>query len=142
LIKNYIDDNKINPSLPILLCPSFAKPNFDYRHFEGKIINKTNIKEFLVKFLFFYLLNTGNYVLNKKIIDNLKYDASILEMISACDVLYFNLQCFQQFDSLQLHIVPNLEYTHIVHAGSIYLETEKKCAYFRDAYVTPEYYKL
>ena len=70
------------------------------------------------------LMNTGNYVINKYLVDNLNLanEGNNISLSSSCDVVYFNTLLFEQLD-MNLHVVPNLEYEHIVHKGSIYLQT-------------------
>ena len=69
-------------------------------------------------------MNTGNYILNKYLIDNinLTQETNNIPCSSACDVIYFNTLLFEQLD-LNLHVVSDLEYTHTVHSGSIYSQT-------------------
>jgi len=127
-IKNVIKDQK-----NVILAPSKAKPNFDYSHLSGFIYKngcfKTNfIKEnSLIKQYnspSSTLMNTGNFVINKYLIDNLNINNEIhnIKQSSACDVIYFNILLFKQLD-LNLHVVNNLEYDHVVHDGSIYIQT-------------------
>ena len=61
-------------------------------------------------------------------------------MSSACDVIYFNTLLFEQLD-LNLHVVSNLEYEHVVHNGSVYIQTHKLFAKFNN-YVHHRYNKL
>ena len=53
---------------------------------------------------------------------NLSLERDNIQKSSACDVIYFNTLLFEQLD-LNMHIVPNLEYDHVVHNGSIYIQT-------------------
>ena len=140
--KNYIKNNELKFSDNVLLCPSFAKPNFNYKWCEGSIITKQNLRNFYHEHNFTTILNTGNYILSKNIIDNINYDESVMFQITACDVLFFNLLAFQQFDNLQVHIVSDMEYEHVVHEGSIYLNTIVNCRDYINNYVMPSYNKL
>ena len=125
-----------------IISPSFAKPNFDYRHLNGKIINKQNLSD-IVNYDHFnkgnktsleILMNTGNYILNKNLINdiNLSNEMDYIKYSSACDVIYFNTILFEQFN-LNFHVVPNLDYDHVVHNGSIYTKTCNKFKNFNDA---------
>ena len=134
---NYIQNNETTFSDAVIMSPTFAKPNFNYTKLEGKIIKKQNVSEYVHEGVFHVLMNTGNYVLSKKIIHNISFDESILFYITACDVLYFNLLAFQQFDDLQLHIVKDLEYTHVVHSGSLYTNTIDNCSNYRASVLMP-----
>jgi hypothetical protein len=104
-VKQYILQNECKFSDAIMIAPSFAKPNFNYKKYENLIITTKNIKNYIDLPLFTTVLNTGNYILTKNIINNIKYDETILSVTTACDVLYFNLLAFQQFKNLEFHIV-------------------------------------
>ena len=125
-----------------ILAPSFAKPHFNYKHFENSVITKQNLKDYYHVHMFQILLNTGNYIISNNIIDKITYDNSIMQKISACDVIFFNLLCFQQFEDFQLHIIKDFEYDHVVHDGSTYINTIHDCQEYRDSVVTPSYYQL
>jgi hypothetical protein len=117
-----------------ILLPSFAKPNFDYRKFEDNIITKDNIRnvENIDKSLFNTLINTGNYVINKNLIDLIDISKENEDLISsshACDVKYFNTLVLEQFPSFQLHVIKDLHYSHMVHNNSIYLQTSMNMKY-------------
>ena len=60
----------------------------------------------------------------KYLIDHLNINNELnnISQSSSCDVIYFNTLLFEQFD-LHLHVVPGLEYDHVVHDGSVYLNT-------------------
>jgi hypothetical protein len=136
-VKKYISEKEYMFSSSVILAPSFAKPNFSYKQFENAIVTKSNFKDFYYAGNFETLLNTGNFVLNKKIVDNIRYDESVMFVITAADVLYFNLLAYLQFEDIQLHVVENLEYDHVVHGGSIYTNTIHNCRTFIDSVITP-----
>lgn len=127
--KKYIDEN-INNQKNIILAPSFAKPNFNYSQLSGIVFKNGYFKEnkntqcFSNTILMDTFMNTGNYIINKYLISNLNIDNELdnIKQSSACDVIYFNTLLFEQLD-LNLHVVPNLEYNHVVHNGSVYLNT-------------------
>jgi hypothetical protein len=136
--KNYIKQ-VIGEQKNIILAPSKAKPNFDYSHLSGLIFKKDTFnanriiethKKNSHHTLSNVLMNTGNYVINKNLIYNLNLESEKdnIPKSSACDVIYFNTLLFEQLD-LNMHVVPNLEYEHVVHNGSIYTQT---CNIFRD----------
>jgi hypothetical protein len=127
-----------------VLCPSFAKPRFDivkhrYNHF---IINKHNCKDHIHYVPFHILINTGNFVLTKDVVENLKYDVDILPKISACDVMYFSLLAFQQIEGMEMHVVNNLEYEHTVHTNCVSIETYEECDYTKYYKVIPQFFDL
>ena len=136
--KEYIEKN-ITEKKNIILAPCKARPNFDYSHLSGFIykkgdFHKNNASENNIKrphnTSSIVLMNTGNYVINKSLVDNinLSNEMNNIHMSSSSDVIYFNTLLFEQSD-LNLHVVPNLEYDHVVHNGSIYTQTASK---FRD----------
>lgn len=136
-IKNVIKDQK-----NVILAPSKAKPNFDYSHLSGFIYKNGCFKTNLIKenslikkhnTVSSTLMNTGNYVINKYLINNLNINNQIhnINQSSSCDVIFFNILLFQQLD-LNLHVVNNLEYDHVVHDGSIYIQTSQQFQKFAE----------
>ena len=146
-VKAYINKNEKMFPEHIILAPSRSinhndAPNLNYKEFENKIINKTNIIEHIPKIKFQVLLNTGNYIISKSITDNINYDNEIMDIISGCDVVYFNLLAFKQFSDLELHVIEGLEYSHTEHKDGEYNKRDQRCDYFRDRIIMPEYYRL
>lgn len=128
--KNYIL-NTIKDKKNIILSPSKASPNFDYSHLSGFIyrkglfdINKQkeiNMNNIPLHCRSNVLMNTGNYVINKFLIENLNLinETENIDYSYSCDVIFLNTLLFEQLD-LNLHVVPNLEYNHVVHNKSTY----------------------
>jgi hypothetical protein len=112
---------------PLLLSPSFAKPNFNLKQFENAVVKRETIEKYENITGFSLLMNLGNYIVSKNITDNIKYDVNLLKNISACDVQYFNLLAFRQFSNLEFHVIKDLEYQHVVHNDSEYLKTIGHC---------------
>jgi len=124
--KKYIlekNNNSINKES--IVAPCMASPNFDYRFLNNVILTKNNIKNFYNIPMFNTFINTGNYIINKNLIDKLKLDndLSLIESSSACDVKIMNTLFLEQFENLNIHIVENMIYEHCVHDNSIYLQT-------------------
>uniref|UniRef100_A0A6C0DRI6 Uncharacterized protein n=1 Tax=viral metagenome TaxID=1070528 RepID=A0A6C0DRI6_9ZZZZ len=139
--KQYI----INNTLPehFILAPSFAKPLF---HF-GPFIRNGNVKPYFKEFLKSELLfkicfNTGNYILSNTLVSNIRFDYNLLKNITSCDVIYFNLLCFQQLPAFEMHIIKDMEYEHVVHDGS----TQTNNCHIGDHYlnnlIIPAYHEL
>jgi len=114
-----------------ILAPDFAKPNFNFSHLSGWIYKKGTLKtnydrEYTNKqtSACSLLMNTGNYVLNKFLIDNLCIDNDMTYIVksSACDVIFMNTLMFEYLDA-ELHVVPGLNYEHVVHNDSIWIQT-------------------
>ena len=111
----------------MLLSPSFAKPSFNFKHFENAVIKRETIENYENMNAFSVLMNLGNYIVTKNITDKITYDINLLKNISACDVQYFNLLAFRQFSNLEFHVVKDAEYQHVVHNDSEYLKTIGHC---------------
>ena len=133
IAKTYLEQNSLLDKKNVILAPSKARPNFDYSHLSGFVFKNGDFcknNELEKKLIQSYnmgsnvLMNTGNYVINKHLFDNLDLtkEGENIPCSSACDVIYFNTLLFEQLD-LNLHVVPNLEYDHVVHNGSIYTTT-------------------
>ena len=131
-LETLIENNEVNLQ-NIILAPSKARPNFDLSHLSGFVYKKGNFLknqhlENQTKQSHnapsTLLMNTGNYVINKFLIDNLNLqnETDNIPKSSACDVIYFNTLLFEQFD-VNMHVVKYMEYDHVVHDGSIYLQT-------------------
>lgn len=122
---NYINNNNLKKET--IIAPSFAKENFDYREFQNNIINKKNLKYLFEKYrLFETFLNTGNFILNKFLIDNIYIpDKQSTIYKTPADVLLFNIMLFEQFD-IDIHIVEKLHYDHTIHNDSVYIQTHNK----------------
>ena len=132
MTKKYIEE-KVGEQKNIILAPCKARPNFDYSHLSGFIYKKgsfnqnNNLEKKIIQkhnSPSTTLMNTGNYVINKYLIENLNLslERDNIDKSSACDVIYFNTLLFEQLD-LHMHVVSNLEYDHAVHNGSIYIQT-------------------
>lgn len=115
VINNYIINNKLSKN--VILSPCWAKPAFDLRNYSNKILTTKNLEK---KDSLCFLMNVGNYVINKYVIDNIKIDDYNCLKYNACDVIFFNTLCFEQLD-IEFHIVENLFYEHTVHNNSVYL---------------------
>jgi glycosyltransferase involved in cell wall biosynthesis len=129
----YIELHHLQKTHNVILAPVHAKPNFNYTHLSGQCINSSNLKQILdtekktiEKFTSSkVLMNTGNYIIRKELITNLSFTQSDMELInnsSACDVILFNTLLFEKLD-LNMHVVPNMTYEHVVHDGSVYIQT-------------------
>ena len=120
--KKYIETNIQQHEKNILLSPSKANPNFDFSILSG-FVYKKNAFPRCEYFEYTILMNLGNFVINKYLIDHLDISNETIniENSSTCDVIFMNTLLFEQLD-LNFHVVPRLEYTHIVHNSSIYNE--------------------
>jgi hypothetical protein len=118
--KNYIEKNIKEDEKNIILSPSKANPNFDFSMFSTFVYQKNGFPR-CEYFQYRILMNLGNYIINKYLIDHLDIsnETNNIQNSSTCDVIFMNTLFFEQLD-LKFHVVPDLVYTHIVHSSSIY----------------------
>jgi len=121
---NIIDTNYIDALYKIkewqpktVYCPDFAKPKFDYRHFAGKLIYRSTAASFFKLPQFDCLINTMNCFVNRD--EYLRHFDPETEP-SAADSAYFNYRWLMAGNSM--YVVPGLEYEHLVHSGSHYVQ--------------------
>jgi hypothetical protein len=121
--KYILKSNSVNKES--IIAPCLAKPIFDYGFLSNSILTKNNIRDYQGNPMFNCFINTGNYVLNKNLIDNLNIDdeSGLVETSSACDVKFINTLFLEQFENLNIHVVENMKYEHVVHDESVYLKT-------------------
>lgn len=117
---NIFDSSYLN-ALPhtlhsdIIYCPAFARPEFDYRKYAGMTLDKHNIARLLQmnEPMINCLLNTCNYVVHRQAyLVAYKLDPAHI----ASDTIWFNYNWLKEGG--RFYIVPGMEYTHRVHAGS------------------------
>lgn len=111
-----------------IIAPSMASPNFDYTFLANIILRKNNIRSYYNNSIFNCFINTGNSIINKKLLDNLSFsnELSLIETSSACDVKLMNTLFLEQFKNLNIHVVENMKYKHVVHDESVYLKNYMK----------------
>lgn len=98
-----------------ILQPSFAKPHFDFRKFNGLLAHKTNVSRYVKDSTFTTMLNACNFFVNcEKYLQ--VWDASVDPVTS--DSIYFAYCWLNAANSI--HVVPGLEYEHLVHEQSHY----------------------
>lgn len=110
------DENRAHYGEDVILHPSFAEPEHDYRQWDGVLIDKGNAKNFLHKAEFRCLLNNSNYVVNRdEYLRVYKYDETIKES----DTIYFNTLWLEAGNAF--YVVPGMKYHHRKHSGSGWL---------------------
>jgi glycosyltransferase involved in cell wall biosynthesis len=96
-----------------IYCPSFAKPNFDYRKFEGMRFDRNNVRGYLSDPAFKKLLNTCNYFLHRDTyLSVYQYNPDI----KAADTIWFAYNWLKAGKTFE--VVPGMHYEHTVHEGS------------------------
>lgn len=108
----------------VLYCPSFAKPDFDFRRLANIEINLEQAKAIIIKNqhikLFRNFLNDGNYFVNVHnyvSCGNNREDMNV----RAADVIVFNYAWLTM--GYSLYVVNNLQYYHRIHSGSYQIGT-------------------
>lgn len=104
-----------------IYCPSFAKPQFDYRQFAGQVINAEAAKKVVQKSMGECLFNTCNYVVNRQ--EYLRVFEHNPAM-KGTDTIWFNYLWLK--DGGSFFVLREMEYFHRVHVGSGFL---KDCEY-------------
>lgn len=96
-----------------IYCPSFAKPHFDYRKFEGEYIDQSIVKIYMLESAFLKLINTCNYFVNKNFyLQVYSYNKDV----KATDTMWHNLNHLKADGGF--FIVPGMHYSHAVHEQS------------------------
>jgi glycosyltransferase involved in cell wall biosynthesis len=95
--------------------PSFAKPHFDFRKYEGYLINRINCGKHIHEDNFSTMLNAMNYFVNRDEYIRV-WDGSVDPVTS--DSLFQNYNWLKGGN--RIYVVPGLSYEHRVHPGSHY----------------------
>lgn len=101
----------------VIYCPTFAKPNFDYRIYANELFYAEHAKKEIQNDVFNMAMNTCNYVVYKPnylktYMHNPKHKAS--------DTVWFNYLWLQQGNGF--YFVPFMEYQHRMHKDSGFLQ--------------------
>jgi glycosyltransferase involved in cell wall biosynthesis len=107
----------------LILAPSFAKPEFDYRKFSNLIVTKENVNQHFDEPKFPCLLNTFNLFINRNecnAVHSKNFDSTIDPVAS--DAIYFNY-CWL-LEGNKIKVVDKMEYDHRLHAGSYWLNNQ------------------
>ena len=96
-------------------CPTFARPHFDYRQFNGSIVSKSTVRFLMDNDTFRTALNTANYFVPKQ-----EYLMAWNPDINphTADSIYMAYRLLEQ--GCHLAFIKGLEYDHLVHDGSHY----------------------
>ena len=95
--------------------------SYPCKSFSGLTINKGSWNAILQKLGWNFLLNDGNWIIPKGAVAALPADQRSSNW-EAADAIYM-LRCFV-FAGYSVYYSPGLEYTHIVHPGSSWLQTD------------------
>ena len=108
-----------------IFAPSFARPTFDYRAFSGLTITKENVNEYFDKPMFSTMLNTMNFFINRKQYLDI-WDGEVNPVTA--DSIYFNY-CWLAAGN-KIKVVEGMEYEHLVHSGSHYVNNVSRTGNF------------
>jgi hypothetical protein len=128
---NFAEENYFKTSISLIkdfnfntiICPSFAKPDYDLTFMSNLFFGEKNLYEFDFNNLAFFM-NVGNYVINRKIIENIDFNGDLELILNSpcCDVKLFNTILMENTE-VQFFCSSELNYNHVRHDGSIYLQT-------------------
>ena len=114
---DYLDAIPDNLNPDVIYCPSYAKPTFDYRRFQGKNIDSQMAKRIVRDSFGEALFNTCNYLVHKETYCKV---FSMDEGIKATDTIQFNYKWLASGRSF--FVVPKMHYFHKVWEGSGFLQ--------------------
>ena len=115
--KDYLDAIPQRLSSNTIYCPSFAKPEFDYRRYEGMQFIAVNASGWIKEDMFNTCMNTCNYVVNRDFyLKTYQYNSDHI----ASDTIWHAYNHLKAGGSFQ--IVPDMHYYHRVHKGSGFLQ--------------------
>jgi len=109
-----------------IYCPVKALPRFDFSKYRGKIFNKVNAGNFMEDGIFQVLMNTGNYVVNRKeyvdiLMNAMESEINIPHCCDVCAANYFILKA-----GGTMCVVDEMKYGHLDHPGSTYRQNVEK----------------
>jgi hypothetical protein len=119
-MKSTIFDINTNCFLPIKLKTT----SFNYDMFLDKPINFNNLTYYGKYNLFRVLMNTGNYIFPKKLYCDSIASPELAHLEEKCysmDVFLRNYLLLR--NGAVFNVVKDMEYEHIVHPGSFYINT-------------------
>lgn len=114
--RSYIDAIPSNLDNRTIYAPAYARPQFNYRQYQGHTFTKYNTPGLIANPLVEMMLNTCNYLVNRD-----EY-MSVYEHnpeMKGTDTIWFNYLWLKSGRSI--HIAAGMEYDHRVHAGSGFL---------------------
>lgn len=109
--------NLQNISPNTIYCPAKGLPGLDYTAFQGIVIDKSNVKDFIDLPYFAALENTSNYVVNRNFFLKVWQENKTVKGIDTHWHLYNHLK-----NNGSIFVVPEMTYIHTTHAGSEWLK--------------------
>lgn len=99
----------------VIYTPSFAAPQFDFRAYEGMIVRRNNVSEYVDKPLFEVMLNAANFFVNRQQYISI-WDDGVDPVTS--DSVFFTYKWLEANNVI--YVVEGLQYFHRVWEGSHY----------------------
>ena len=130
-MKRYIE-NDLGNQKNVILSPCYGKDRFLFHYLAGSVLTKDTLIDALNKqrsdpnrqphHSVDTLMNMMNGVYNKHIFEQMDVETEKELMLEAdaADAILLNMLAFEQLDA-EFHVVPGVEYDHIVHDGSLWL---------------------
>lgn len=115
--------NTYSSNKKIVYSPVEARPSFNFSDYVGSVIDNQNLNRVRGA-----LVNLGNNVFHKTVVEHMLPILSETIEVYAIDVKYINYKLFKK--GISLVVVPGMAYNHVVHQGSFYLNTEANSAHF------------
>ena len=115
--------NSYSPATNIIYSPVHARPSFNFSDYIGTVVNNNNLNR-----VHGALVNLGNNVFHKSIVQHMLPILDETIDVYAIDVKYINYKLFKK--DISLVVVPGMMYDHVVHPGSFYLNTQANSTFF------------
>jgi glycosyltransferase involved in cell wall biosynthesis len=106
-----------------ILQPTFAKPHFDFRKYNGLLLNRKNVAKYAHDSTFTTALNAMNFFVCRDMYLDAWNDK--VDPVTS-DSIYFNYCWLAEGNSI--YFTPGLEYEHKVHEGSHYKQNNHRTA--------------
>jgi glycosyltransferase involved in cell wall biosynthesis len=109
----------------VILAPVFAKPQFDYRAYQGQMITQKNVASLMDLPMFSTALNTANYFVHRDSYVQV-FDFNV-DPVTA-DSIFMAYQWLSS--GRKIYFTPGLHYYHRVHGGSHYINNVHRTGNF------------
>jgi len=114
---DYLDAIPKQLNSDTIYCPSFAKPEFDYRKYENFTVNKSDAVRMIKEDMFNTCMNTCNCLVHRDTyLQTYQYNSTHI----ASDTIWHAYNHLKAGGSF--YIVPGMQYYHRVHKGSGFLQ--------------------
>lgn len=105
------------PGPDCILCPSFAKPSFDFRKYEEMGFTKFLVKEYIKDPVFNMMMNCCNYIVNREFYLNAWKEN---KEVRGSDTIWHNYN--HLISGGIFCVIPDMHYAHRIHEQSGFLQ--------------------